>query len=156
MSALRHPQWEQRLHAVVEANLDRPYAWGQHDCLIFPANVVKAVTGKDHARGHRGKYNSLATAYRHLQEMGFTSPAALLDSLFERKPVGFAQRGDLVLCKTESGDNPGVCMGDFALVVGQQGEREGLIRVPRALWLEAWAVGDHHSTYRQPRKRKRP
>ena len=141
----RLPDWEQRLHDLVAANIARPHEYGRHDCLIFAANAVKAITGKDLGRGHRGKYDSHAKAYRHLKQMGFDSPAALLDSLFDEKPVGFAGRGDIVLVHTESGDNPGIVIGDFALLVGEQGTTEGLIRAPRALWLKAWAVGEHHS-----------
>ena len=115
----RVPDWEQRLHDVIAANLARPHEYGRHDCLIFAGNVVKAITGKDFARGHRGKYDSHAKAYRHLKQMGFASPEALLDSLFDEKPIGFAGRGDIVLVHTESGDNPGIVIGDFALLVGE-------------------------------------
>lgn len=152
----RHPKWEPRLTAFVEAARARPYAYGQWDCVLLCAGAVKAVTGKDPARGHRGKYRSPASAVRYLRSLGFDHPEQLIDSQLAPKPVGFAQRGDLVLCRTPSGDNPGVCMGDFALVVGQQGEAEGLVPVPRTLWLKAWAVGDHHSgPLKAPRKSRR-
>ena len=36
-------------------------------------------------------------------------------------------------------------MGDFALSVGQDGDTEGLVRVPREQWVKAWSLGDHHS-----------
>lgn len=132
----RHPKWDARLAECVSRCRRKPYTPSHHDCLLWPAEAVKAVTGKDHGRGHRGKYKSTATAYRYLQSLGFKSPEAYLDSLFETKPVGFAQRGDLVLVHTESGDNPGVCMGSFVLVAGET----ELLRAPRALWLKAWAV----------------
>lgn len=154
--ASRLPGWDTRLHELIAANMDRPHEPGQWDCLLFPAASVEAVTGADHGSAHRGKYRSIAGAYRHLQRMGFESSEALLDNLFDEKPIGFAQRGDLVLCRTPTGDNPGVCMGDFALVVGADGERDGLVRVSRADWLKAWAVGEHHSgKLRKPRKRRR-
>lgn len=134
----RHPQWEARLHAFIEKHMPKPYEWGSHDCLMFAAGVAKAVTGKDHARGHRGKYQSQASAYRYLKDkLGADSPEALLDKLFSQKPVGFAQRGDLVM--TDDGI-PALCMGAFALSVGQEGNREGLVRVPRADWVKAWAL----------------
>lgn len=155
MTHARHPQWETRLLALIEKNRGRAYAYGRWDCLMMPAAVVKAVTGKDHGRGHRGQYRSPASASRYLRSLGFDSPAALLDSLFVAKPIGFAQRGDIVLCKTDSGDNPGVCMGGHALVVGQQGEAEGLVRVPRELWLKAWAVGEQHADVPKMRKRRK-
>lgn len=141
----RLPDWEQRLHEAVTANLTRPHVYGEHDCLLWPAAVIEALTGEDLGKKHRGKYDSHAKAYRHLGKMGFDSPTALLDSLFDEKPIGFAGRGDVVLVHTESGDNPGIVMGGFALVVGEQGTQEGLIRAPRALWLKAWAIGEHHS-----------
>lgn len=171
----RHPQWERRLAAFVAANANRPHKYGSFDSLLMPAAAVEAVTGVDHGRGHRGKYRSFASAIRHLGKLGFTSHEEILDSLFDTKPVGYAQRGDLVLCDLtrlvdpELSDSidaeprphvvPGLCMGAFALCLAGEhpvrGAREGLIRIPRALWLKAWAVGDHHSgTMKVPRKRK--
>jgi hypothetical protein len=93
----RHPQWEQRLHEYIAKVHDLPHDYGSHDCLLHAANAVRAITGKDHERGHRGKYKSPASAVRHLKQLGFDSPEAMLDSLLEQKPIGFAQRGDIVL-----------------------------------------------------------
>ena len=146
----RHPKWEQRLTTLVEKMRRRPYAFGQHDCILFPLNAVKAVTGHDAGRGHRGKYKSAASAVRYLKSLGFDSPEAALDSILDEKPIGFAQRGDIILA---ADGIPAVCMGDFALSVGE-GDA-GLVRVPREQWVKAWAVGDHHSgKLRKPRKRK--
>jgi hypothetical protein len=151
----RHPQWEPRLLALVEKHRSTPYQWGKWDCLLFAAAVAKAVTGKDHAKGHRGQYDSFASAYAYLKRLGFDSPEALLDSLFDEKPVGFAQRGDLVLCDlspvehetSPPGPVPGVCMGAAALCLVAEhqsiGSAQGLVQVPRERWVKAWAVGDH-------------
>jgi hypothetical protein len=149
----RHPQWESRLSALVAKRMNAPYVPSRHDCLLWPADVAKAVTGTDHARGHRGKYKSTATGYRYLREkLGHDTPESLLDSLFDEKPVGFAGRGDLVLA--EDGI-PAVCMGAFALSVGQEGNHEGLVRVPREQWIKAWAVGEHHSGELKLSKKRR-
>lgn len=145
----RLPDWEERFHTVVAANLRRPHVYGEWDCLLWPAAAVKAVTGKDLARGHRRKYNSLATAYRHLQSLGFDSPEAFLGVKFDEKPVGYAGRGDIVLVDVPATDGirlPAVVIGDVALaIVADVAGYEGLARFPRSLWLKAWAVGDHHS-----------
>jgi hypothetical protein len=132
------PDWPERLAACVAANMARPYEPAQHDCLLWPATAVEAVTGVDLGLKHRGKYDSTAKAYRYLQRLGFDSPAALLDSLFEQKAAGFAQRGDLVL--TEDGI-PGLCMGAFALAPGETDGAVGLVRKPRAMFVKAWKVG---------------
>lgn len=144
----RLPDWEQRLHALVAANFNRPHAYGSWDCMLLAAAVIEAVTGEDLGAAHRGKYRSVAGAVRHLGRLGFADPEAMLDSLLEVKPVGFAQRGDLALVPGNGlpgGDGkwaiPGIVAGDEALVIGTSAERSGLHPVPRAQWLKAWSVG---------------
>jgi hypothetical protein len=134
---MRHPQWEARLNAVVAKHMRTPHCFGKHDCILWPLAAAQAVTGKDHARGHRGKYKSFASAYAYLSKLGHDSPEAALDSLFEEKPPGFAHRGDLVM--TADGI-PALCMGGFAFCVGQEGSTEGLLMVPRSAWAKAWKV----------------
>jgi hypothetical protein len=136
----RLPDWPERLHELVTANFARPHEFGQWDCLLFPGAVVTALLGDDVADEHVGRYRSFSSAYAYLASLGFTSAEGLIDSLLDEKPIGFAGTGDLVLADDGI---PGLCMGDFALSVGE-GEA-GMVRVPRAQWVKAWAVGDHHS-----------
>lgn len=148
---MRHPRWEQRLHTLIVKKRALPHDYGTHDCLIWPGLAVKAVTGEDHVSKHVGKYDSHAKAYRHLKRMGFDSPAALLDSLFDEKPVAFAGRGDLVLVAIPEeiapgvGDLPAVVWNDALAIVADVEGHEGLARFSRAMWRKAWAVGEHHS-----------
>lgn len=137
---MRHPDWEQRLVAYAMSVATTPHEYGRHDCLLHCGYAAEAVTGKNFTKKHRGKYKSHATAVRHLRCLGFQSPEAYLDSLFEEGPIGFAQRGDLVL--TPANDEggwklPGVVVGDVALCV----TNSGLIAEPRARWVKAWKVG---------------
>lgn len=138
----RHPQWEQRLAEFAARHRSKAFKWGSVDCMIFAANAVKAVTGKDYARGHRGKYKSPLGAAKHLKGLGYTSPEAMLDALLDEKIPAFAQRGDIVLAKDGI---PAVCMGAFAISIGGDENVEGLIKIPRSHWVKAWGVGDHHS-----------
>lgn len=133
----RRSDWEQRLFAYLAAVSDRPHEYGRHDCMIFVAGAVKALTGSDPARGHRGKYGSAATAARYLRSLGFDSFEALIDSVLPEKPIAKAMRGDIVL---DQEGMPGVCIGGEALFVGQRDGEQGLVRVPRAAWVKAWAV----------------
>jgi hypothetical protein len=136
----RHPEWEQRLSDYIRSIARTPHEYGSHDCMFHPGKAATAVTGKDYLRGHRNKYNSQAKAVRHLRAKGFDSPEAMLDSLFDECPIGFAQRGDIVLtpANDENGwDIPGVVVGDVAMCVSTQ----GLVAEPRARWLKAWKVG---------------
>lgn len=139
-AAARHPLWEARLSAYLIAVRTAPHVYGAHDCLLHPAAAVEAVTGVDLGSAHRGKYNSQASAVRHLKRLGFASPEALLDSLFDEVPVGFAQRGDLVLTPPNADGEwaiPGVCFGASAHCVSPH----GLVTEPRHRWLKAWKIG---------------
>lgn len=164
----RHPRWEDRLHAYVEKAFHKPHVYGRHDCLLFAAEWVRAVTGHDFGRGHRGKYKSPASASVYLRGLGFSDPEAMLDALFEQKPTAFAQRGDLVLIPSvlvpglpEGWPVPAGVFGDYALTVGigpdtltNQGQRDGLHKIPRAMWLKAYAIGEHHSGKLKVRKKR--
>src|SRR5207245_2693359 len=132
------------LLALVTEVTDLPYRWGEHDCMLFVGKVIYAVTGEDVGEKHREQYSNEIGAYRYLKKLGHDGPESFLDELLEQKPVGFAQRGDIVL---RDDGIPALCMGSFALMVGQQDDRDGLFKVPRSDWVKAWAVGDHHSSW---------
>ena len=95
------------------------------------------MTGKDFARGMRGKYRSMASSVRALKGMGFDSLAALMDSKFEAVEPAFARRGDIVM---DGSDSLGVCIGGDALFVGEEDGAEGLVRLPLKSWARAWRV----------------
>lgn len=139
----RKSDWEQRYNDYLASVVDKPHEYGSHDCLLHVANGIKAITGKDYGRGHRGKYNSALGAAKHLKKHKADSPEQYLDNLFPEKPIGFAQRGDVVLVEVEGQRLPGLVdlEGDEAAVVGENVQgHEGLFRVPRAYWVKAWAV----------------
>lgn len=129
--------WEQALADYLAKTHDLPHAWGQHDCMLDWAGAAKAMTGHDFARGHRGKYISKLTAYRYLKTLGFDSPEAMIDSLLPEKPVGFAQRGDVVL---DRDGVPGICNGGEALFILPADDGGGRILQPRSEWVKAWLV----------------
>ncbi len=133
----RLPDWEERLSAWLSECAGASFEWGKLDCLMFAAGAIKAVTGHDPAKGHRGEYNSLASSVRYLKKLGADSPWEYLDNTFPSTPKAFARRGDLVLAE----GNVGVCFGGYALFVGIENEEPGLIRIPFAEWQAAWAIG---------------
>jgi hypothetical protein len=131
----RLPTWEPRLAAYLAEARTRPHAYGRFDCMLFCAGAVKAVTGMDLARGHRGKYSSAAGSLRHLKKRGFDSPEAMLDSLLPERALMKARRGDVIL---DDEGIPGICIGADALMASEK----GWVRLPRKHWRKAWGVGD--------------
>ncbi|KKI17501.1 DUF6950 family protein [Sphingomonas sp. Ag1] len=134
----RYPDWDARLAAYLEPLRLRPFAWGKHDCCIFAAGAVEAMTGVDPMPEFRGRYTTAIGSARALRRFGRGDLAATLDGKFEPVPAALAQRGDIVM----SSGLLGICWGPFLFAVGSEGDREGLVRIDRRAWVEprAWRV----------------
>lgn len=104
----RYQDWPERLAAFIEERRYVPFAWGTNDCCMFAADALLAITGVDFADGLR-TYTTELGAARIIKGAGGMS--CLVKGL-DLKPVGFANRGDLVLCHTENGETFGICTGD--------------------------------------------
>lgn len=138
MSGLtRLPDWEDRLSAWLTDCAGASFEWAHLDCMMFASGGVKAVTGFDPGKGHRGKYKGHASSVRYLKTLGAKSPSDYLDQVFPSVPKAFARRGDLVSVE----GNIGICIGGVALFVGVENDEPGLIRIPFAEWQAAWAIG---------------
>lgn len=135
---MRHPKWEERFIAYLAEVADKPHAYGSHDCMTHAGRVIEAVAGRDVYSEHLGKYTDERSSIRYLKSLGFASPEAMLDSLLRDVPIGFAQRGDLVLLPDGI---PAPVVGSEAAMIGVDGgEKDGLVLVPRDAWLKAWVV----------------
>lgn len=128
---MRREGWEERLVAVIAAARGRPFAWGAHDCMLFAADAVAALTGADPAAGLRGAYDSEIGAARIVARAG--GLAALADDRLAGLAARLsnpklAQRGDLCLFAGPRGETLGVVYGAHILAVAPG----GLTRVPLA------------------------
>lgn len=98
---------------------NRPFKWGESDCCLFAADVVKELTGTDYAAAFRGydSRNGAVTALR-----GFSSlKDAITSVLGEPKAPEFAMRGDVVLIKNMNRHIAGVCVDQRAACQGKDG-----------------------------------
>lgn len=132
----RLPDWEERLNAYVASRYDEPYAYGHHDCGMFAAGAVEAMTGAHPFPEFIGRYSTAAGSVRALKRYGAGTKEATFDAKFPTCPIGFARRGDLAFHE----GSVGVVMGPFALFVGEMDGTDGLFRIPRAEWERAWTV----------------
>lgn len=77
---------------------DRPFAWGEHDCLLWLADWIVEQTGDDPAAGLRGTYRTLLQAARIVTGAG--GMTRLVDSQLRRLRVQRAsvpRRGDIAV-----------------------------------------------------------
>jgi hypothetical protein len=108
----RKPDWKIRLITYLGEAARKPFQPGKHDCALFAAGAVKAMTGQDFARGYRGRYRTLKGGVKALQSRGFADHIALAASLLPEVPTAFAGPGDLAVVDTPQGPALGVVQGE--------------------------------------------
>lgn len=131
----RFDDWPSRLDAAVEEARKRPFAWGVHDCALFAADMVLAVTGRDLASSWRGGYGSARQALRALRGHGGLAGVAT-KALGDPVSPAQAMRGDVVMTRTHQWPALGICLGAKAAFTGY----EGLVFLPMKDCEQAWHV----------------
>ena len=135
----RREDWPLRLNAAVDAARERPFGYGSHDCLLFAADGVLAMTDEDPVAALRGTYGSKLEAARLVKKMGGLEAMATAAFGHKLENPALARRGDVVLCEWAAGLGLGVVLGAVAAVPAAEG---GLHFAPMPLWLAAWRVSD--------------
>jgi len=131
----RKQDWPEILAARVEAYRHEPFRWGVHDCALFCADVIQAMTGIDFAEQFRGRYENREEAEKFY-------PNGLREFvgrfLYPEISPKFAQRGDVVFFDSPGfGNALGICIGHM---VASSRER-GMEFIPMHQWIAAWRIG---------------
>jgi hypothetical protein len=133
---IRLEDWPSRLHAAVEAARSTPFAWGSHDCILFAADCVAAMTGDDLAASFRGRYATREEAYAVLAKIGGGLEYAITQAL--GKPAAnnwrMAQRGDVVVVDAPTGTAAGIVVGSRVAVPDMQGLAFLPLSAARCYW----------------------
>jgi hypothetical protein len=147
----RFPDWLERLSLYLEVRRDERFEWGEHDCGLFAAGAVKAITGVDVSEPV-GAYADKLGAAEYLREKGYrTLKGAVTKKLGKPVHPSHCQKGDIILRHKAVG----VCVGRFTWFVGEEptailveedGEhsfiyRYGLVAVPTLECHAGWKVG---------------
>lgn len=135
---MRCEGWESRLYEILEDARSEPYELGRHDCFRMVCRVVEALTGADRWPQFEGKYATRSQALRLIARYGRGFEAAG-DAFFgaPHVPASYAQRGDIVAIRDETGEKHlGVCLGLHSAVLGA----EGIRLVPTLTSLCAWKL----------------
>ncbi len=133
---MRLPDWKPRLIAWLSEVVRAPFRFGQHDCALFAAGAVQAMTGRDPAARFRGRYRTLRGGLRILRAAGFDDHIALAASQFAEVHVSRAAPGDLAVVPTTEGDALGLVQGEAVYVLMPT----GLGMVPMTLASRAFRV----------------
>lgn len=134
----RREDWPSRLAAALEEARDKPFAWGSHDCGLFAADCVLAMTDVDPAAAYRGQYADEAGARDALRLLsGGGLRAAWTKALGPAmNNVRMAKRGDVVLVEVGGVEATGIVVGSRVACLSEA----GLTMVPAHRIVAAWAV----------------
>lgn len=134
----RREDWPSRLAAALEEARDRPFRWGSHDCGLFAADCVLAMTDVDPAAAYRGQYDDEAGARETMQRLsGGGLRAAWTAALGPAMDnVRMAKRGDVVLVDVGGVEATGVVAGSRVACLSEA----GLAMVPAHRIVAAWSV----------------
>lgn len=112
----RLPGWRKALTAYLAQVDGVKFRPGKHDCALFCAGAVKAMTGFDGARGWRG-YRTLNEGQKRLASDGF---AEWWDMLADRETKE-VRIGDVAVVKHDDALAGGICLGSQIAVVTPAG-----------------------------------
>lgn len=118
----RRPNWPEILAAEVHLALHRHFAWGEHDCALMAADIVREMTGSDPMLAFRGRYKSSIGAHRLLIQLGGLE-RAITEQLGDPILISLAMRGDVVLFEDPPTIEPtaGICLGEQSIFPGPGG-----------------------------------
>lgn len=125
---MRLAEWSHNLDDLIDSLRDKPFAWGENDCLNFANQAHLAITGKSLAGDWVGNYTTAFGAKRHylklLKQQGFADIQQALDKRLLRIHVKLPPRGSLV---GRASDNQvtglmlGVCIGESIAFISDKG-----------------------------------
>ena len=146
MALKRQKHWATRAyHQFLMGRAKTPFAWGKHDCALFAADGVEAMTGVDIGADFRGKYTDQPGAMALIKKL--TGGSTVADAaawcagkhgLVEWEHPRCAQRGDLVVFQAPTGELVAglVHLAGCIVAVGEG----GLYRFPISKVLRGWRV----------------
>lgn len=134
----RLSDWRPRLVAYLVKAAGIPFSFGRHDCALFAAESVQAMTGFDLASDWRGRYRTERGGLRVLRAAGYSTHVDLAAAHFPEQPIAMARPGDLAEIAVPGAINAlGVLQGSAIYVL----RPEGLGTVSRIAGLRSWRVG---------------
>lgn len=114
----RYPDWQTRLTCYLADCARAPFRPGHHDCMLFVAGAVLAMTGVDLARGWRG-YRTLSEGQRSLRRKGYADHVSLVRTLLPE--IIRPRPGDVAVIQTPDGPGVGIVQGQAIYAVAAVG-----------------------------------
>jgi hypothetical protein len=128
--------WPSRFAALVDEVRARPFAWGSHDCCLWAASAVLALTGNDPGADLRHTYFTGRAAARILVHIGGLEGAGSRTG--PSIELGMATVGDVGLVTWPDGTRS---LAVRSMTTWMVAGEHGLAHLPLEAASQAWGVG---------------
>ena len=118
---MRLYNWESRLAAYITAVARDGFAYGQHDCALFAAGAVEAVTGIDPGAEFRGRYSTLKGGLKAVRKAGFSDHVDVMRAICPAISRPSVMVGDLAIIGKGADAALGVVQGAMIYVLRESG-----------------------------------
>lgn len=133
---MRSPDWQLKFADATREAHSKRFKWGEHDCCLWVADCVLAITGKDFAVTWRGKYSDEQGAYELIKSG--ESLTKMVSSVLGLEPVhpNFGNVGDVALVFTGGKEALAICNGSSVLIPS----RTRMVSLPMTSVKKIWKI----------------
>ena len=133
----RRRDWRARLTDYLSRVARQRFRPGRHDCALFAAGAVEAMTGADPAAMWRGQYDTIEAGRAALAAEGWADHIAVAAALFPAVAPALAGVGDLAVMPADYGERAlGIVQGPGVYCL----RPSGLVLADRLHMLEAFTI----------------
>lgn len=112
---MKKENWPELLAQEIRKAKKKEFIWGEFDCTIWVADMIKTLKGIDFAKDFRGTYSTKAGAYKVIKEHGCENVEQLATTyLGKPRRINKARRGDVVSDEFNGEYILGICMGKYS------------------------------------------
>ncbi len=134
----RREGWEERFNSFIIPRLTAQFEWGTHDCLLFAADSVRALTLVDPGAEYRGTYDSALAAAKVVSDAGGALNLISAKLGTPEDNPWLALKGDIGLVKA------GEPFGHMAVVCADKGwyavSEAGVVLLPTTDVVAVWRL----------------
>lgn len=131
---VRHDNWPDLLSQYLKECKKKPFAWGEHDCILFAAKCIERLTGENLYHSYL-IYDNEAGAHGVVSSNGGLSEIVKKHLGPGHRDIMKARRGDLVMMKM-NGETIGVVddSGENIACVSHDGLKRFPLKTAWRIW----------------------
>lgn len=133
---MRKQNWPRIIAEEIKALQSTPFSWGEKDCCLAVADIIKSFTGEDLVSEFRGKYKTAKGSLMALTRYGKGSIRATVDTKLPSIPIDQAGRGDIGIVKTDAGESLAILFSHQVWAMTY----EGMVTLPKSCLVCTWRV----------------